>query len=38
MGGKRVSRQSLPDADHTFSRPDWRDQVAHWTADWLRQW
>ena len=38
MGGKRVSRQSLPDADHTFSRPDWRDQVAHWTADWLRHW
>jgi exosortase A-associated hydrolase 1 len=38
MGGKRVSRQWLPTADHTFSRPDWRDQVAHWTADWLRQW
>jgi exosortase A-associated hydrolase 1 len=38
MGGKRVSRQSLPDADHTFSRPDWRDQVAHWTVDWLHHW
>ena len=38
MRGKRVARQTLPQADHTFSRPDWRDQVAHWTADWLRRW
>jgi len=38
MRGARISRHSLPDADHTFSRPDWRDQVAHWTADWLRRW
>ncbi|MDB5758085.1 MAG: hydrolase 1, exosortase system-associated [Burkholderia sp.] len=38
MRSKRVSRQTLPQADHTFSRPDWRDQVAQWTAEWLRRW
>jgi exosortase A-associated hydrolase 1 len=38
MRGKRVSHHTLPQADHTFSRPDWRDQVAQWTADWLRRW
>ena len=38
MRSKRLSRQTLPQADHTFSRPDWRDQVAQWTADWLRRW
>lgn len=38
MRGKRVARERLRDADHTFSRTDWRDQVARWTADWLRRW
>ncbi|MET0962240.1 MAG: hydrolase 1, exosortase A system-associated [Noviherbaspirillum sp.] len=38
MRGKRVCRQTLAQADHTFSRPEWRDQVARWTADWLRAW
>lgn len=38
MRGKRVSRRTLAQADHTFSRPDWRDQVAQWTADWLQRW
>ena len=38
MRSKCVIRQTLPQADHTFSRPDWRDQVARWTADWLRSW
>ena len=31
----RVARCDLSDADHTFSRAPWRDQVATWTADWL---
>ncbi len=31
----RVSRCTLAEADHTFSRAAWRDQVAEWTADWL---
>lgn len=38
MRGKRVARECLRDADHTFSRAEWRDQVARWTADWLRRW
>ena len=38
MRRQQVSRHTLPQADHTFSRPDWRDQVAQWTADWLRRW
>lgn len=33
-----VSRKSLPDADHTFSRRTWRDQVAQRTACWLDSW
>ncbi|MBZ2206091.1 hydrolase 1, exosortase A system-associated [Massilia soli] len=34
----QVSRQVLPDADHTFSRRAWRDQVAQVTAQWLACW
>lgn len=34
----QVSRQALPDADHTFSRRRWRDQVAEYTANWLDSW
>ncbi len=33
-----VTRYALADATHTFSRPAWRDQVAAWTADWVRSW
>lgn len=31
----RILRQEIPDADHTFSRRAWRDQVAEWTRDWI---
>ncbi|MDY0963381.1 hydrolase 1, exosortase A system-associated [Massilia sp. CFBP9026] len=34
----RVTRRQIDDADHTFSRRAWRDQVARWTAQWLRSW
>lgn len=34
----RVTRRQIDDADHTFSRRAWRDQVARWTAEWLRSW
>ena len=33
----RVTRHDLPEANHTFSRRDWRDQVAAWTLDWVRE-
>ena len=32
----RVTLQELPAANHTFSRREWRDQVANWTHDWVR--
>ncbi|MGF6271999.1 exosortase A-associated hydrolase 1 [Massilia sp. UYP11] len=34
----RVTRRRIDDADHTFSRRAWRDQVARWTSEWLRSW
>lgn len=33
----RVQRCDVVDADHTFSRAEWRDRVATLTADWLDQ-
>jgi exosortase A-associated hydrolase 1 len=33
-----ATRRELPEANHTFSRRDWRDQVARWTGEWLRTW
>jgi exosortase A-associated hydrolase 1 len=32
----RVTRCDLRDANHTFARREWRDQVADWTAAWMR--
>jgi exosortase A-associated hydrolase 1 len=32
-----VERRVLEAADHTFSRAEWRDQVATWCSDWLRR-
>jgi uncharacterized protein len=32
---KRVTRLDFAAADHTFSRREWRDQVADWTFEWL---
>jgi uncharacterized protein len=34
---RRVTRLELPEANHTFARRDWRDQVARWTAAWVRE-
>jgi exosortase A-associated hydrolase 1 len=34
----RVSRFDLPQANHTFARREWRDQVAVWTMDWIKAW
>jgi len=38
LAAARVQRQSLAEADHTFSRAAWRAQVEDWTAAWLRDW
>jgi exosortase A-associated hydrolase 1 len=34
----RVTRRDFPEADHTFSRREWRDQIATWTAEWVKSW
>lgn len=34
----RVTRHQLAAADHTFSRREWRDQVAGWTSAWVQSW
>ena len=38
LASPRVTRYALADATHTFSRREWRDQVAAWTAAWVRSW
>ncbi|MBA4141417.1 MAG: hydrolase 1, exosortase A system-associated [Nitrosospira sp.] len=38
LASPRVSRRDLPGATHTFSRREWRDQVAVWTKEWIRTW
>jgi exosortase A-associated hydrolase 1 len=38
LGSPRVTRQDLVEADHTFSRKAWKDQVADWTGEWLGSW
>jgi exosortase A-associated hydrolase 1 len=37
LADARVTRRDLVEANHTFSRREWRDQVARWTADWVKQ-
>lgn len=32
---RRVTRRELAEANHTFSRREWREKVGRWTADWL---
>lgn len=31
-----VTRHDLQEANHTFARRDWRDQVERWTSGWVR--
>jgi hypothetical protein len=38
LADPRVRRHSLAEADHTFSRRVWRDQVASWTGEWVKSW
>jgi exosortase A-associated hydrolase 1/exosortase A-associated hydrolase 2 len=38
MAAQRVTRHTLPGADHTCSQRSWQDQVEDWTAAWLRNW
>jgi len=36
LAGDRVTRHDLPEANHTFARREWRDEVARWTEKWVR--
>lgn len=38
LESSRIQRRDLPQANHTFSRCDWREQVSSWTREWLRSW
>ena len=38
LADERVTRRDLAEANHTFSRREWRDQIAAWTAQWVRSW
>jgi hypothetical protein len=35
LDAPRVTRRELPEANHTFGRRVWREQVADWTRDWV---
>ena len=36
LAGDRVTRHDLPEANHTFARRDWRNQVERWTEAWVK--
>lgn len=36
LRGANYETRELAEANHTFSRRAWRDQVARWTLEWLR--
>jgi hypothetical protein len=36
LSGDHVTRYDLPEANHTFSRRDWRNQVERWTEAWVK--
>lgn len=38
LKSSRVSRLELANADHTFSRRDWREQVSRWINKWIQSW
>jgi exosortase A-associated hydrolase 1 len=38
LASARVTHKTLADADHTFSRRAWRDQVSTWTGEWIKSW
>ena len=36
LADDRVTRHDLAEANHTFARRDWRDQVARWSEAWIK--
>lgn len=35
LASRRLTRQEMPGADHTFSRAVWKDQIAQLTVSWI---
>ena len=35
MRSRAIERRDLRGSDHTFSQPQWREQVIDWMADWV---
>lgn len=38
LAAPRVTKRVLKEATHTFSKCEWRDEVASWTSAWVRSW
>ena len=38
LKSSNVKHFNIPEADHTFSRKSWRDQVSVWTREWIQSW
>jgi hypothetical protein len=38
LAGPRIRRIDFPEADHTFSRAEWRREVEDATLEWLGSW
>jgi uncharacterized protein len=38
LGSTSVKHFDIPEADHTFSKHEWRDRVASWTREWIQSW
>jgi exosortase A-associated hydrolase 1 len=38
LASPRALRLNLPEANHTFSRREWHDQVVVWTREWVQSW
>ncbi len=34
---KKVTKETLIEADHTFSSAQWREQVANWSLEWVKK-
>lgn len=37
LAAPRVTQRELAEANHTFSRREWRDRVNDWTLSWVRE-
>lgn len=38
IASPQIESRKLPEANHTFSRAAWRNQVENWTMTWVKSW